>query len=53
MSLNPKEFTIFRAKALESRKDRILRQQNLNVTTISHIADALKKSSMVAGKDYI
>ena len=50
MSLCGKEFAAFRAKPLEERKNKLMQSRNLNVTTASHIAEVLKKSSMIAGK---
>lgn len=50
MSLCSKEFIIFRAKTLEDRKKRLLESTNSNVATAAHIAEVLKKSSMIAGK---
>lgn len=50
MSLSSKEFIAFRAKVLDERKKRLLESTNSNITTASHIAEILKKSSMVAGK---
>ncbi len=52
MSLCAKEFAEFRARALEERKKNLMESRHLNVTTASHIADILKKSSMVAGKKF-
>ena len=34
----------------EERKKKLMESRNLEVTTASHIADVLKKSSMVSGK---
>ena len=48
-SLNAKEFISFRAEALKKTKERLLSSQNMNVTTVSHIAEVLKKSQMVNG----
>jgi hypothetical protein len=50
MSLAQKEFKKFREKALVSRKDKYTKKYNLEVKTTKDIADALKTTSLIAGK---
>ena len=51
MSLCSKEFNIFRSKVLEDRKKRLLDSSNSNIATANHIAEVLKKSQMISGKE--
>ena len=50
MSLRKDQFLLVRKQAMEERKDRVTSWSNSEVTTVSEIAEALKKTSMINGR---
>ena len=50
MTLRKDKFLVLRKNAMEERKERVTQCSNSEVTTISEIAEALKKTSMINGK---
>ena len=50
MTLRKDKFLVLRKNAMEERKERVTQWSNSEVTTISEIAEALKKTSMINGK---
>jgi hypothetical protein len=50
MTLKGEAFKKIRVKAMEERKERILKNTNAEVTTLNEIAEQLRHTSMVNGK---
>ena len=50
MTLKGEAFKKIRVKAMEERKERILKNTNAEVTTLNEIAEQLRRTSMVNGK---